>query len=232
MSILLERGQRGIIIGQTGSGKTVGAIWHMQHVPVTPIVIMDTKGEPAFDKIGIDEETQVYESLADFEREWFKKRRQPVYSIVRPDMSEIAEPAGMDETLFRMVQGGRGHFLYIDEAYQWHVAGRAGAGLTGILTRGRSKGITTLLSTQRPAWLSRFCFTEAQKMYIYRLNDKRDAKTIGEYVPDFAEKPIAKRYEWYYYDVLNGELKRYSPVKITEGKAKAVGADLKKRVWF
>ena len=69
-------------------------------------------------------------------------------------------------------------------------------------------------------------------MYIYRLNDKRDAKTIGEYVPDFAEKPIAKRYEWYYYDVLNGELKRYSPVKITEGKAKAVRADLKKRVWF
>ena len=232
MTILLEKGQRGIIIGQTGSGKTVGAIWHMQHVPVTPIVVMDTKGEPAFDKIGIDEETQVYESLSDFEKEWFKKRRQPIYSIVRPDMSEIAEPAAMDETLFRMVQAGRGHFLYIDEAYQWHVAGRAGPGLTGILTRGRSKGITTLLSTQRPAWLSRFCFTEAQKMYIYRLNDKRDAKTIGEYVPDFADKPIAKRYEWYYYDVLDGELKKFLPVKIIQGEAKASVSTGSKRVWF
>lgn len=232
MTILLEKGQRGIVIGQTGSGKTVGAIWHMQHVPVTPIVIMDTKGEPAFDKIGVDEETQVYESLADFEKEWFKKRRQPVYSIVRPDMSEIAEPAAMDETLFRMVQSGRGHFLYIDEAYQWHVQGRAGAGLTGILTRGRSKGITTLLSTQRPAWLSRFCFTEAQKMYIYRLNDKRDAKTIGEYVPDFAEKPIAKRFEWYYYDTLEGELKMYSPVKILDKPQRSQAAQTTKRIWL
>lgn len=231
MSILLERGQRGIVIGQTGSGKTVGAIWHMQHVPVTPIVIMDTKGEPAFDKIGIDEETQVYESLADFEKEWFKKRRQPIYSIVRPDMAEIAEPSAMDETLFKMVQSGRGHFLYIDEAYQWHVQGRAGAGLTGVLTRGRSKGITTLLSTQRPAWLSRFCFTEAQKMYIYRLTDKRDSKTIGEYVPDFVDKPVAKRFEWYYYDVLEGELKMYSPVKILE-QPRRTGVAQTKRVWI
>jgi len=231
MTILLERGQRGIIIGQTGSGKTVGAMWHMQHVPVTPIVIMDTKGEPAFDKIALDEDMEVYDSLSDFEKAWFKKKRQPVYSIVRPDMTEIAEPAGMDETLFKLVQQSRSHFLYIDEAYQWHVQGRAGAGLTGILTRGRSKGITTLLSTQRPAWLSRFCFTEAQKFYIYRLTDKRDAKTIGEYVPDFVEKPIAKRYEWYYYDVLDGELKKYSPVRILEQPQRSAVARTG-RVWL
>lgn len=231
MTILLERGQRGIIIGQTGSGKTVGAIWHMQHVPVTPIVIMDTKGEPAFDKIALDEELQVYDSLAEFELAWFKKKRQPIYSIVRPDMSELAHPALMDETLARMAQSSRAHFLYIDEAYQWHVQGRAGAGLTGILTRGRSRGITTLLSTQRPAWISRFCFSEAQKMYIYRLTDKRDAKTIGEYIPDFAEKTVAKRFEWYYYDVLASELELYAPVRILDKPQRPLVAQTK-RQWL
>lgn len=233
MSILLERGQRGIIIGQTGSGKTMGAIWHMQHVPVTPIVIMDTKDEPAFDKIGIDEDTAIYNSLEEFEKEWFKKKRQPVYSIVRPDPAEISEPLEMDGTLFKMVQGGRGCFLYIDEAYQWHVQGRAGAGLTGILTRGRSKGITTLLSTQRPAWLSRFCFSEAQKFYIYRLTDKRDHKTIGEYIPDFEKEKLAKRFEWYYYNVIDGELSLYSPVKILEKPDRpAISVSTNKREWL
>lgn len=70
--------------------------------------------------------------------------------------------------------------------------GRAGSGLIALLTRGRSKGISVLMSTQRPAWLSRFCFTEAQKYYIYRLTDRRDSKVLGEYIRVFSKKVLQK----------------------------------------
>lgn len=212
MSILLERGQRGIIVGQTGSGKTMGAIWQLQQSPLSPVIILDTKGEPAFNNIARDEERlEVYHGGEKFLNAW-KKREQPEYIIVRPDPEEIAEPLLMDAILSGIYYAGKPALIYIDEAYQWHINGRAGAGLVGLLTRGRSKGMTTLISTQRPAWISRFCFSEAQKFYVYRLADRRDMKTLAEYIPDFSEKDIAKKFFFYYYDIDMERCIMYKPV--------------------
>lgn len=199
MSLLLERGERGIIIGQTGSGKTVGAIWHVRSVSQWPVIIFDTKIEPAFDGVALPgESSEIIESGDDFLKQW-KSKKQPDYLIVRPTAGELANPAELDDLLQAFYAAGKSAFVYIDEAYQWHVQGRAGAGLTGLLTRGRSKKMTTLLSSQRPAWVSRFCFTEVQKYYIYRLSDRRDLQSIENYIPGMAACPLpAKRHFWFY----------------------------------
>ena len=223
MSILLKSGERGIIIGQTGSGKTVGAITHLRNSNLYPVIILDTKGEPAFDSIALeDEEAVIFDSAEEFLKTWHK-RNQPEYSIVRPTIEEMADPLELDAVLLRIYNMAKKCLIYIDEAYQWHVQGRAGSGLIALLTRGRSKGISVLMSTQRPAWLSRFCFTEAQKYYIYRLTDRRDSKVLGEYIPGFFEKSVAKKHHWYYYDNSRDEdgIVYYNPVpfeKFLDGK--------------
>ena len=222
MSILLSPGQRGIIIGQTGSGKTIGSIWLMQHIPIEPVIILDTKGEPSFDHIGRDDERVIhFDSAEEFTKAW-KKDINAEYIIVRPDPTEIAEPLEMDDCLQEIYNKRRRCLVYIDEAYQWHIRGQAGPGLISLLTRGRSLKISALLSTQRPAWISRFCFTESQRFYIYRIQDLRDRKTISEYVPDFSDKKIAQKYHFYYYDYEQDSARLYSPVPMPEKKA-AVG---------
>lgn len=199
MSILLDRGQRGILIGRTGSGKTTGAIFQLQNTPIDNVIVFDTKGEPAFNKLARENESiEFYDSNESFAKE-LKQKRLPNYMVVRPDELEMADSTLMDAQLLEIYSRSKSCLVYIDEAYQWHVRGQAGAGLIGLLTRGRSKGITTLMSTQRPAWISRFCFTEAERYYIYKLTSLDDRKTVASYVPGYDPLAVvAKHFFWYY----------------------------------
>ena len=109
-SLLLEKGERGIIIGQTGSGKTVGAISHLQNSSLYPVIIFDTKGEPAFDDIALDdEESVIYDSAKDFIDQWHR-RKQPEYSIVRPTPEEMGDPLKLDNVLMQIYNTGKKMF--------------------------------------------------------------------------------------------------------------------------
>jgi hypothetical protein len=198
MSILLGKGQRGVLIGRTGSGKTWGGIFQLQHSPQPVVIVLDTKGEPAFNTLPRENETHEFYNSGDAFLKAYRSSDLPNYMIVRPSPDEIADPLEMDGILAGIYTRNRECLTYIDEAYQWHVNGRAGAGLVGLLTRGRSKGMSTLISTQRPAWVSRFVFSEAEKYYIYRLLDKRDKKTISEYIPISIDDELPKYHFWYY----------------------------------
>lgn len=199
MSILLERGQRGIMIGQTGSGKTIGAIYQLQNAPFDNVIVLDTKGEPSFNTIArYDETIDFYNSVKAFHSAL--KSPLPNYAIVRPSPDDMTDLEYMDGLLLSIYNARKPCLVYVDEAYQWHISGRAGAGLIGLLTRGRSLGISTMLSTQRPMWISRFCFSESQKFYIYKLSDARDVKVIAEHIPAFNTYYAAKKYHFWYYD--------------------------------
>lgn len=200
MSIILEPGQRGILCGQTGSGKTWGGIFQLQHSPQPLVIVLDTKGEPAFNTLPLGRETHDFYESGDEMAKALKSPDLPNYMIVRPSADELADVMEMDGVLQAIYRARRKCLVFIDEAYQWHVNGKAGAGLTGLLTRGRSMGISTLIATQRPAWISRFCFSEAQKFFIYKLSDKKDRKTIAEYIPDFDAEIVVPKYNFWYYD--------------------------------
>jgi len=211
-----------VLCGQTGSGKTWGAIFQLQHSPQDCVIVLDTKGEPAFNTLAVDDETHEFYNDGDSFARAVRSHDRPNYMIVRPSADEIAEPLEMDSILQNIYNARQPCLTYIDEAYQWHVAGRAGAGLTGLLTRGRSMGISTLLATQRPAWISRFCFSESQKYFIYKLSDKKDRKTISEYIPDFdIAKSVPKFNFWYYDNAADTDLATlYNPVPAPKRSAK------------
>ena len=189
MDYLPKLGERCLIAGQTGSGKTSFAIWMLSKLRY-PIVLYDTKGEPKFETIA-----KPRENFNDVKRDLQKTGR----AVFRPSIEAISDPLELDKLLTKHYQELDGVGAYIDEVYQWHNNGRAGPGLMALLTRGRSRGITTILSTQRPLWLSRFALTEAQKFYIFRLVDKADRNRLTDIIPTFsALKQPPKYWHWFY----------------------------------
>lgn len=189
MNIIPAVGERALIVGQTGSGKTAFACWALAYC--RPGVIYDTKIEPKFSAMPGN---RVVDSWRDLRRVWGKEKHLR-FVVFRPPVSEVSDPEKIDHYLMRHYNELKHTTCYVDEAYQFHNAGRCGAGLLSLLTRGRSRGITTILSTQRPRWISLFCITESQRFYIFRLVDRNDRKRFAEIIPGFdADSDVAKHY--------------------------------------
>lgn len=200
MSIFVDRGERGLIVGQTGSGKSVMLQEQCRHAPISPVIIYDTKGDDGFFDVPTDEEEiSVIESLDDFKRYTKQPRRKwSDYLLIRPNNHEVGEPKILDQYLLHHYDRCKQSYCMIDEAYQMHENGKAGPGLLGIYTRGRSQGISAVACTQRPKWVSRFLLTEAQKIYIYSLTDIDDRKRMGEISP-YPWKKRVDKFHFYYY---------------------------------
>lgn len=216
--MLLEKGQRGLIVGQTGSGKSQNALFQLRNSRVWPVVIFDTKIEDEF--LGLPDAGDTLELTNNFGefKELSKRRRdeRPTFTVVRPALDELTDFEALDAyTRLAYDKFGSGMF-YFDEIYNWHNRGQAGNGLIGLLTRGRSKGKTVLMATQRPSWISRFCLTEAQKFYIHWLIDQRDKKTLAEVIPGFEYLPDLPLHHFYFYTTLDHRAgaKAFKPVPL------------------
>lgn len=216
MGLFLEKGQRGMLVGRTGSGKTAHAIFQLKNAPQFPVIILDTKIEDAF--FGLpesDESLDLVENVGDFKTYLRQAReKQADFILVRPNIHEVQDHEILDEYC-RLVYDNAGKCTsYFDELYNWHNRGVPVNNFVGLLTRGRSRGKTVLQSTQRPGWISRFCFTESEKFYVHRLTDNRDRKTFDAVIPDFSQyAPPKDKHGFYFYDV--GEMDvpvEYKPV--------------------
>lgn len=216
-SLLPERGERALIVGQTGSGKTAFACWLLKRIQRAPVVIYDTKIEAKF--LTLQPSTVVTtfdEVLAVFDN------GEHDYIIVRPPSDLIGYPRALDnDYLLRHYIELRGIDLYIDELKSFHNNGRAGSGLINLLERGRSSGITLIMSTQRPSWISLSTLSEAQKTFIFYLKSEDDIKRVAKFVPGIAEKPklTSRGYQFYYYDDAEDRLQLFKPIKLDAPKA-------------
>lgn len=221
----LNKGERGLLVGQTGSGKSENGIFHLQHAPVFPVIMYDTKIEDnLFKAAGENDTLEVVNSFKDFyDISVLSKREMPDYILVRPEAHELIDVDLLDKYLQLGYDHFGASFHYIDETYNWHNRGQCGAGLLGLLTRGRSKGKTTLMATQRPSWISRFCFTESQKFYVHQLLDMRDRKTLDSMIPEFSTLPKPDKYHFYHFEVSKHEKPQlYSPVPFSELKKQQI----------
>jgi DNA helicase HerA-like ATPase len=208
-SIIPKEGERGFIVGSTGSGKSAFAAWLLSKVTFSPIIIYDTKEDDKFPKLANS-------VIAYNEHDVNEAVNNPSYDyiIFRPDVRLSADPEALDNLLYNHYERYSRVGAYIDEAYQFHRSGRAFAGLVAILTRGRSRGITTLISSQRPSMLSRFVLTECQHMYVFHLSDYQDKKRISDIIPDFDNEVDPVEFGFHYYNVKSRALNRYGPVTI------------------
>lgn len=191
--------QRVSIMGRTGSGKTVAGVWLLSEAPFDrqPYIIFDYKRDRLLQSIERIEEIDLRET----------PRKPGLYKVSpRPEIDDDA----VNDFLWRQLDAeDRG--LFFDEAYMIPSKGAFNA----ILTQGRSKNIPVIALTQRPAFISRFVFTESDHFGVFHLNDKDDWKKVERFVPaDLSKRKPEFHFHWY--DVGKHSLFMMRPVPDTD----------------
>lgn len=189
---------RTLIVGRTGSGKTVAALWQLSERDYAPPEGIEYNGLNARPWIIIDYKRD--ENIAKIDGAQYISLTDPlptkpgIYILQpMPDQDELVE-----DFFWRVwAKGNIG--LYIDEGYILPKSGKTSA-FTSILTQGRSKNIPIIILSQRPVWLNRFAISEADFYQVFHLNDERDRKTIGGFIPGGVEDRL-KEYHSIWYDV-------------------------------
>lgn len=181
--------QRHTIIGKTGSGKTQFGLWSLSRRSYTqkPWIIFDFKRDPMIDEIPGTNEIGIKDKMP---------KKHGLY-IVRPHPHEQEE---VDAFLWRAWE--REHVgLYLDEGYMIDAKSPA---LQAVLTQGRSKHVPVVMLTQRPAWITRFAYSEADYFSLFFLSDDRDRKTVKGFIPVPVEDvTLPQYYSWWYDNTRN-----------------------------
>jgi hypothetical protein len=187
--------QRLTVIGRTGSGKTQAAMYHLsrRNLDNFPWVILNYKNEESIDSI------QNAEHI-----DYGSKIRSSGVHVLHPLPGEEEE---ITSFLWRLWQRERVG-LYADEGY---MVGDKNPAFNAVLTQGRSKHIPMIVLSQRPVWMSRFVFSEADFIQVFSLNDRRDKKTIESFVPINLDANLAD-YHSHYFDVGRNKLWKFKPV--------------------
>lgn len=160
--------QHTFIVGQNGSGKTQFGAWLLSESDFEhrPHIILDFKNDELLNKIkGVK-----------YLRPRDAPPKNPGIYIRR---STINDPH-IENFLAHVWKNNRTH-IHVDETYM--IDPRSDA-FNAILTQGRSKRISMTCLSQRPTHCSRWLPSEASNFAIFRMNDKRDRKTIESFMPD------------------------------------------------
>lgn len=189
---------RTVLIGGTGSGKTVAGLWHLSRQPIDqmPWLVIDYKRDDNINSIPYAQHVAVGAPLLN-----------GVY-IVHP---MLHEKDALDEYLWEIWHQEQTGIM-VDEGFMLNES----EAFNTILMQGRSKRIPVIVLTQRPVFVSRFVFSEASFIQVFRVIDKRDRKTISEFTPIFGDKESSSEtlppYYSYYYDVSGHKLVTLKPV--------------------
>jgi len=205
--------QRTAIMGRTGSGKTALALFLLSYSDFTerPHYIIDYKGDSHIAQLDRAKEIGLHEFP-----------RQPGLYVVRP----LPHQSEATEAFLWKIYNHENAGVYFDEAYMVPDYGAFPA----ILTQGRSKGISSIVITQRPAWISRFVFSEANQFAAFHLNDRDDRKKLWRFLPE--DRIVRKRlpdYHSVWYDVDRNDLTLLAPVPPPEQLIDAIQARLQPR---
>jgi hypothetical protein len=98
--------------------------------------------------------------------------------------------------------------LFCDELF---MIGNSNDAFDAIQTQGRSKRIPCIGCSQRPAWISRYCFSEASFVQCFDLNDAGDKRRVQEFMPVDFDTELAEHESWYF-DIGRKALARFHPV--------------------
>ncbi len=187
-----------VVIGGTGSGKTVAGLWHLSRQPINqmPWLIIDFKGDDNINSIPYAQHVPIGSPLLN-----------GVY-VVHPMLHEKDALENWLWDIWNQEQTG----IFVDEGFMLADS----EALNTILMQGRSKHIPCIICTQRPVAVSRFVFSEASFIQVFRVIDKRDRKTISEFSPIFGDKETSSEtlppFYSYYYDVSAHNLVTLKPV--------------------
>lgn len=213
--IELTSGEHVAIFGQNGSGKSIAGMNAIHYADFFPVVIYDTKLDDDFYTVIPENFTDVTVYNYDTFVQLLKMEREklPDYIIVRPNEEELDNPKRLDAYLLEHYKRLPDSIAYIDEAYHFHgSSGICFTGMKALLTRGRSLGITCVICSQRPFFISTFIKSEVKHFYCYRITTKKDKNElvdICKYLEQDSSQ-ILEPYHFWYYDVVKnvGEIRK------------------------
>jgi DNA helicase HerA-like ATPase len=168
MQVTLPTGdKRTAIVGSTGSGKTQFAVWLLasRDFHRRPWIIFDFKGDELIAELGATE-ISIFGAPP----------KKPGLYVVRP-IPELHDKAVV-AFLWRIWARGKTG-IYIDEGY---MLGARNPALNACLTQGRSKKIEMIILSQRPVWMSRFVFSEANFFAVFNLNLEDDRRHVSTFL--------------------------------------------------
>lgn len=192
--------QRLAVVGRTGSGKTQFSAWVLSLAPYDkqPYIIFDWKHDELLGAIDRAREIRLGEIP-----------KQPGLYIVRPLPDEHEE---VNAYLWRIWQRERVG-LYFDESYNIPDPQKRSA-LRAVLTQGRSKRIPVIACTQRPAWISRFIFSEADFICSFHVSTPEDVIRVRQFVPGY--EPHMPQYTSRWFDVTDNAVYQMQPAPDAE----------------
>jgi hypothetical protein len=154
------------IVGRTGTGKTQAALWFLAQSNYTrqPWVVLDYKGDPLIADM----------PMTSLEVGQPPPRKPGLYRL-RPT---LRDQSAVEWLLWKIWERGNTG-LFSDEGY---MLGTDNDAFRAILTQGRSKSIPAITLSQRPVYMDRFAFSEANYYLIFGLNDRRDLKVVREFL--------------------------------------------------
>lgn len=195
----MGKNDRAILIGSTGCGKTTLAR-HLIEDPAKPYSV--TYDPKISDNIST---WQAHEFHSDMYELQTAKARRLVY---RPDIHESADAALQDEFFF-WVYENKHRRVYVDEAYALLGGTRPSFYLQAILSRGRERGVSAVISTQRPARIPVLLLSESEHFYVFRLNHPFDRARVYEITGITAQEQFElENYQFIYYDCVTGRRSR------------------------
>lgn len=179
--------QRTLILGSNGSGKTYLGVWLLSEANFDemPWVIIDYKRDPLIKEINGKRTIGLSEMPS-----------EPGIFHLKPN--PVSDDDAMEAWLLRAwTKTNIG--LYVDEALMLPTK-KSGA-FQSIMTQGRTLTIPVISLSQRPVDLTRYAFSEANHVVVFRLTDIRDRKKVGEYVPIETDYRLRKYHSlWYNVD--------------------------------
>jgi hypothetical protein len=192
------------VIGKNGTGKTQSSLWLLSKRPFDkrPELIVDFKRDDHI--AAIEGAIEIPVGTVPTE---------PGIFVVRPNVADL----GSDATAKPFYDTLAGAYekenigIWFDEAFVLGKNKKVEGMFENLLTQGRSKRIPLIILVQRPVWVSRFVMSESSYFQLFRLQDKRDAITLQEVMPEGAFRRLPD-YHSAYYDVNRDTVDFLAPV--------------------
>lgn len=181
--------ERLTVLGMTGSGKTIAGLWHLSNrsYDKMPWIIFDFKGDETINDIPGAQ-------YVDLDSKPPKKKG--LY-IVQPDVEDTDGVNSYLTSIWAQEKTG----IMIDEGYMLEKS----KAFERIMIQGRSKKVPAITLSQRPAWISRFAFSEADFHQVFMLSDMEDYKRVRQFVQWDFTKPLPRHHSiWYDVKVKQG----------------------------